>query len=117
MSEVFENLCPYFMSIGMSYDEYWFQNCDRVIAYKRAYDYKRKAENERLWVNGMYSLKAIGVAINNAFKGHEKYFEKPLDIYPKTLEEKQEEEKQNRKKVIDFFTSFKERWDNKHGND
>ena len=95
MSEVFENLCPYFMSIGMSYDEYWFQNCDRVIAYKRAYDYKRKAENERLWVNGMYSFKAIVVAINNAFIVHEQYFEKHLDIYNKTIEEKQEERLQD----------------------
>lgn len=112
MTEVFENLCPYCMAIGMSYEEYWYGESNLVSYYKNAFDYKRKMRNEELWIQGMYNLKAVSVALNNAFKGHDKYFEKPLDIYPKTLVEKEEEKRKERKKIIEYFSLLKQRWDN-----
>ena len=99
------------MAIGMTYEEYWYGHPELVKFYKQAYDYKRKEENQKMWLNGMYMKKAIV----SAFNSKEKYPEKPFDIYPKTEAEKVAEKEKNRQKVIEFFNSVKQRWD-KNGN-
>lgn len=101
------------MALGMSYDEYWYGRGDRIKFYKQAHDYKRKETNQILWVQGMYFAHAI--ACNFDSKGRNKYPEKPLDIFPKTEEEKRIEQEENRKKIIEYFSSFKQRWE--RGND
>lgn len=105
------------MSIGMTYKDFWYGNPSMVRTYKRAYDFKRKEVNQQMWVQGMYISRAVAVGISNQFdKGKTKYFEEPLDIYPKTLEEKEAEKERQRKKVIEYFTQLKQRWDNNGNN-
>lgn len=105
------------MSIGMSYKEYWYGKPSMVVAYKRAYDYTRKKRNEEMWVQGMYIERAVTTAISSHFsKGKVKYYEEPLDIYPKTVEEKELEKEKARRKVIAFFDNLKQRWDSNNGN-
>ena len=104
------------MSIGMSYKDYWFGKADMVVHYKRAFDFSRKRRNEELWVQGIYTERAVSTALSGAFKGRLKYFDKPLDIYPKTVEEKEMEKEQARRKVIAYFDELKRRWDSKNGN-
>lgn len=105
------------MAIGMTYREFWYEDPCIVAIYKRAYDCKRKEENQKMWVNGMYMLKAVSVAISNAFGHRAKYFEKPLDIFPKTEAEKQQDVLRERQKIIESLNLFKQRWENKYGND
>lgn len=97
------------MSIGMSYDEYWYGDPNLVISYFEAHKYRQKAINERLWLQGLYFGHAVASVLNGR---KSKYPEKPLDIYPKTIEEKRAEAEEQRKKVIDFFNSYKQRWNN-----
>lgn len=104
------------MSLGMTYEEYWYGKADMVQAYYRAYTFTRKRRNEEMWVQGIYVCRAVAVAINNNFKGREKYFTEPLDIYPKTIEEKEIEKEKERKKVMEFFNNLKRKWDSKNGN-
>ena len=58
-SEVFEQLCPYYMSIGMSYDEFWDGDVFRVKAYRKAHELRDKRRNQELWLQGMYFYEAL----------------------------------------------------------
>lgn len=109
-TEVFEEQCPYFMSIGMTYDEFWFDDPYKVKYYKDAHILRCKAKNQELWLQGLYFISSITVALDS--KKKTKYPEKPIDIFPKTEAEKKEEREAQKRKVIDYFTQLKQRWDN-----
>lgn len=110
-TEVFESECPFYMAIGMTYEEFWYKDPFLVRYYKQSHDVKRKIRNEEMWVQGMYFAKAIGSCLDKK----NKYPEKPFDIFPKTASEKQAEIQANRQKAIDFFTSLKKKWSEKNG--
>lgn len=109
-TQIFRETCPYYMALGMSYDEFWYGEPERVVAYREANIIKSKKKNQEMWINGMYMISAIQKALDA--KGKAKYPEKPFDIFPKTEAEKKEEAEKQRRKVIEFFTQFKQRWDN-----
>ena len=109
-TEVFEEVCPYYMSIGMTYDEFWYGEAERVKAYRDAHILRNKSRNQELWLQGQYFIHSICVALDS--KGKAKYPEKPFDIYPKTEAEKKADIEKERRKVIDYFTQLKQRWDN-----
>lgn len=58
-SEVFNELCPYYMSIGMSYDEFWNGDVSMVAAYRKADELRLKQKNYELWLQGMYMYEAL----------------------------------------------------------
>lgn len=57
--KIFEEQCPFYMSIGMTYDEFWFGKPERAKYYRKAYELKKKQLNEQLWLQGMYFFEAI----------------------------------------------------------
>lgn len=74
-------------------------------AYKEMHNLKRKQRNEEMWVNGMYQLTALNVALHNAFDKHKiEYLKKPLDIFPKSEAEVEAEKRQERQKLIDWLS-------------
>lgn len=109
-TETFEEQCPYFMSIGMTYDEYWYGEPERTKYYRDSHTLQCKSRNQELWLQGLYFIRSIQTALDS--KNKVKYFEKPIDIFPKTEAEKKAEAERERRKVIDFFTQLKQRWDN-----
>lgn len=109
-TDVFEEQCPYFMSIGMTYDEFWYGEPERARYYRDSHILQCKSRNQELWLQGMYFIRSIQTALDT--KNKVKYFEKPIDIFPKTEAEKKVEAERERRKVIDFFTQLKQRWDN-----
>lgn len=115
MSEIFERLCPYYMSYGMTYDQYWHGDPWSMKAYKDAYNLRNRHENEMLYINGIYILNALSVVIGNAFskKGTppRKYLEKPLDVFPKTDAEIAAEEEQKQKDLIAKLSAWKTLFD------
>lgn len=78
--------------MGMTYEQYWDASPLLATAYRKAYKLKRKMENENAWLSGLYMYDAFAVCLANAFskRGAKKqqYFEKPIDIFPLTEEEK-----------------------------
>lgn len=80
--------------MGMSYEQYWEQDPYLAIAYRKAHRLKREAENEYAWLQGIYIYDAFAVVLANAFKKRgtkdENYFERPIDIFPLTAEEKEQ---------------------------
>lgn len=87
-TEQFEAQCPFYLSIGMTYDEYWYGSADRVIYYRKAYKIKQKRNNDLAWLNGRYvydALKAIVPALRGLSKEPvEQYLDEP---YPYTKED------------------------------
>lgn len=59
LTEIMEEQCPIYMAMGMSYDEYWNGELERVKFYRKAFKFKKKQDNEKLWLQGAYIYKAL----------------------------------------------------------
>ena len=83
------------MSIGMTYNEYWYGDPLMVRDYYRAFRIRRKQEDERMWLQGLYVLQALQATVGNLFlsDGEEpnRYPEEPI------LQEKDREKEEERK--------------------
>lgn len=98
------------MAYGMTYEQYWYGDPWMVRAYAQSYLLKRKIENENMWIMGAYVTSAFGTVIANAFgKKKQKYFEKPLNIFPKTEAEKQEEVREEKRKLVAWLNGMKKK--------
>ena len=87
-------------------------------AYAQYYLLKRKAMNEELWLQGIYTANALQTVIGNAFgKQKLKYLEKPLEIFEKSKAEKEQEARKERQKLINWLNNLKKSADRKQGVD
>ena len=59
LTKLFEELCPIFMSYGMSYDEYWHSSPYRANFYLEAHKLKVRQKDEEMWMQGMYIYEAL----------------------------------------------------------
>ncbi len=89
-TEQFYEHFPFYLAIGMTYDQYWNDDCLLVKYYRKAHELGKQQRNQELWMQGLYIYEALcDVApILHAFaKPGTKplpYSEKP---YPLTKEE------------------------------
>jgi len=89
----------------MTYDQFWFGDPMIARVYKEKYKLERKQRNEEMWINGMYQLSALSVALNNAFNKRKiEYMKEPFDLFPKTEAEKEAEIRAERQKLIDTLS-------------
>lgn len=98
------------MAYGMTYGQYWFGNPMMVRAYAQKYLLQRKIDNEMAWIYGAYVYNAVGATLATAF-GHtrKEYVRKPIDFFPKTESELEEEKRHKRRKLIEFLNRFAKR--------
>lgn len=73
-SELFERECPRYMSMGMTYKEYWEGDNDLPIFYRKKHEYDLQHMNEMAYLQGAYVAKAIAACFSN---GEFQYPEKP----------------------------------------
>lgn len=59
LTKTFEELCPIYMSYGMSYDEYWYGEPYRTKFYREAHKLKVRQKDEETWIQGMYIYEAL----------------------------------------------------------
>ena len=97
-----DEMCSFFMSIGMSYKDYWEGENALPDFYFRAYKMKWEREmddaNVKAWLNGYYDFAAYSIALSNAFASKDdtpsQYFDKPQPLIShggKPVEKSQEE--------------------------
>ena len=60
LRQSFAQACPYYMSIGMTFDEFWYKESWRTIVYRRADDIRFEKDDMARWLNGRYVYEAIG---------------------------------------------------------
>ena len=118
-SEVFRDVFPWYMAIGMSYDEFWHQDPYLAVYHREAHELKRDEENQKLWLNGLYTFTAISTALSNIHfdgKKHKvnNYLQEPIPIRPKTEEELLAERDKNAKLTIKRLDALKAAFDAKH---
>lgn len=63
LSKKFEELCPFFISIGMTYEQFWYEDLTIAKMYLKAYRIKQEREIEmdqwHMWKQGMYIYEAL----------------------------------------------------------
>ena len=100
LTEIFNKQFPYYLAIGMSYEEFWHGRFELTKAYREAYKLKQEIKDYDFWKQGLYFYEAlIDVSpILQAFakKGTKPrpYPEKPYGL--KYDEEQSEEDKQKK---------------------
>ena len=58
-TEKFYEFFPYYLSIGMTYEQYWEGDCTLVKYYRKAEELRNEKRNQELWLQGMYVYEAI----------------------------------------------------------
>lgn len=127
-TDKFYELFPYYLSIGMTYEQYWEQDCELVKYYRRAARIKRELKNQDAWLHGAYFYEALldAAPALRAFakKGTKPtpYRDKPYELYAQSdsSKEKKEQvkEKQNSKAkafMLAFMMSNNKKFENKGG--
>lgn len=91
------------MSIGMTYDQYWYGDVRMVEAFREADRLRKEQMNYELWLQGLYVFDAVSCAVQNGNRTKQsdpisKYAEQPYEIFKKepTKEEREAQEKAER---------------------
>ena len=58
-TEKFYELFPYYLSIGMTLEQYWEGDCTLVKYYRKAEELRNEKRNQELWLQGMYIYEAL----------------------------------------------------------
>ena len=110
-TEKFYEHFPYYLAIGMTYDQYWNGDCALVKYYRKADELRMERLNQEKWLQGMYIYEAFCDAspILHAFakkgvKPHP-YSDKP---YPITEKQRERNEVAKDKAISDKGKKFME---------
>lgn len=115
LTKIFERECPYYMLYGMTYDEYWYDDCFKVRFYRESYKLKLRKEDSDMWKQGMYIYEALCDVspILHAFSKQGTkplpYRDKPMSVTDEDMkaeEEKEIEIKNERMKAQIFFNNW-----------
>lgn len=91
--DVFDKYFPFYLAMGMTYEQFWEQDCTLVKYWREAEEIKRKQKNEYLWLQGMYVYDAVSrlypLFNSNVKKGTKikPYVEEPYPISERDQEE------------------------------
>lgn len=95
------------MAIGMSYDQFWYEDSALVKMYYQAHKYRIEQRNQEMWMQGLYICSALECTVGNLFKKKGsspiEYMKEPLQIFPKTEKQIKAETEKERAKAIESF--------------
>ena len=95
-TSIFEEVCPYYLAVGMSYEQFWYDPPELAIAFRRADEIKKRRVNEELWLAGIYTAEALASTVGNMFSKGSKY-QYPAEPKPITLNEARERQEREQK--------------------
>lgn len=104
-----DQLCPYYMSWGMGWNEFWYESLDRLQDYWQANQYSIERRNQELWLQGIYIHAAIASCLDS--KGRAKYPDKPYRITDMTDAEREVENKRKVESLREILNSHKREFD------
>lgn len=125
-TEQFYSHLPFYLSIGMTYEQYWNEDCCLVKYYREAFNLQRERKNQELWLQGMYIYEAIGdmspVLRAMSKKGTKpiKYASEPYAITEKEVERRKAEKEKMayekmKAKTNAFAIQFNAKFNKKEG--
>ena len=95
-TDTFNEVFPYYLSIGMSYELFWFGEPNLVKAYREAESMRTDRMNYEKWLQGLYIYHGIG-ALHPIFnplskKKPDEYMKEPIAITERARNQKAMEE-------------------------
>lgn len=112
-TEKFQELFPFYLSLGMTEEQYWDRDCQLVAAYRKADEIRENRKNRDMWALGMYIydtlLRAAPIPVGFVKKGTKRqpYIPEPYAITEKQAEVKREEKE---RKVYEKGKRLMESW-------
>ena len=108
---MFTSICPAYMAMGMSYDEFWHCNTKVHKAYRLAWEQRKAYRNWEMWWQGGYIYEAllkVAPVMRAAFgKGKVepgKYSEEPYPLSNREAEERMEaQRRQKMERMLEVF--------------
>lgn len=112
-TDIFNDKFPYYLSIGMTEEQYWDRDSCLVKYYRQAEELRRERVNQELWLQGMYFYDALARVspILHAFakKGTkaQPYVEEAYPINKKKMEDvKVKKEKAKSEKGVRYMQAY-----------
>ena len=112
---------PWYLSIGVTPQEFWEGDPYLVVHYRKAHLLKIEQRNQELWMQGLYIYNAVDTAVYNnlrMFSKHKpkahKYLEQPIRITPMSEAEKKAEQEKNVQKVVEYLEKMQKQWESKN---
>ena len=112
-TDIFNQKFPYYLSIGMTEEQYWDRDCCLVTFYREAEELRKERFNQEAWLQGMYIYDALARVspILHAFakKGTkaQPYVEEAYPISKKTMEDaKTKKEKAKSQKGMRYMQAY-----------
>lgn len=112
-TDIFNSKFPYYLSIGMTEEQYWDRDCCLVKFYREAEDLRKERMNQEAWLQGMYFYDALARVspILHAFakKGTkaQPYVEEAYPISKKTMDKaKLKKEKATSNKGLQYMQAY-----------
>ncbi len=59
LTEQFYEVFPFYLSIGMTYSQFWHEDCCLVKYYRKAHEIVQQRKNQELWVQGAYIYEVL----------------------------------------------------------
>ena len=88
--EIFEECFPYYLTIGMTAEEYWCGDPSLTRGFRKAYEMKQKQMDEEAWLHGLYfydALCSVMSCFNTKSDSHKEYATKPYSSVEKEVDE------------------------------
>lgn len=99
------------MAIGMTYEQYWYDDPLMVRAFYKAKKLRDKRRDEEAWLQGAYVLKALQATVGNMFlKKGAKPFEYPTNPFSFEEMQREEEERQKTEQELENEKILAEAW-------
>ena len=100
-----DKLFAYALSIGMTYDQYWYGDPALINSYIEAEKLRQRKRNNEMWLQGAYIYQAVGAlvpVINPFSKEHraKPYLKQPIPI---SEEEVAEQEQEKYQRFVDYM--------------
>ena len=118
----FEELCGYYMSIGMSYSDYWDGDCCMTKYYRQKFELEKERMNQSLWLQAVYLYEAMCdvYPLFNPLASKKKAYpfrDEPIPITRKESESSEERRKQKllengREAFLSWVIGFNQKFKN-----
>ena len=105
-TEYFEEICPAYLAMGMTWTQFWLDEPELAIAYRKAEAIRKRRKNEELWLQGIYVAEALNATVGNMFSKGQKH-PYPAEPFPITAAEQQErKEREERARMERMKAAF-----------
>lgn len=105
-TEIFEEHFPYYLAVGMTYDQYWNDDVELVKYYRKADEFRKERANQEAWLQGAYFYEAL-CRVSPILRAFSKADEpSPYPDRPYALTQKEQEEREKQKEEAEYKRSI-----------